>query len=112
MLDQLTLKQLQEWEAYDVIDPVGKWRDEFQIASLSSLIVNIVNQLYHKEGETPKIVSAIDFMPDWSGEKKQSKKQSVEEMKQVLLGIARTQNRMIERKRKVGIVQKPNREVK
>ena len=107
------MKQLQEWEAYDVIDPVGKWRDEFQIASLSSLIVNIVNQLYHKEGETPKVVSAIDFLPDWSGERKiEPKKQSVEEMKRVLLGIARGQNKMIERKRKVGISQKPNREVR
>ena len=107
------MKQLQEWEAYDVIDPVGKWRDEFQIASLSSLIVNIVNQLYHKEGETPKVVSAIDFLPDWSGERKiEPKKQSVEEMKRVLLGIARGQNRMIERRRKVTVDKKPNREVK
>ena len=107
------MKQLQEWEAYDVIDPVGKWRDEFQIASLSSLIVNIVNQLYHKEGETPKVVSTIDFLPDWSGERKiEPKKQSVEEMKQILLGIARTQNRMIPRKREVGIVRKPNKEEK
>jgi hypothetical protein len=107
----LTLKQLQEWEAYDVIDPVGKWRDEFQIASLSSLIVNIVNQLYHKEGETPKVVSTIDFLPDWSGERKiEPKKQSIEEMKRILLGIARGQNKMIERKRKVGVIQKTKEE--
>jgi hypothetical protein len=102
-LDQLTSKQISEWEAVDRIDPIGEWRNDFRIAKLESLITNIVQQLYAKKGVTPKLTTPLDFMVDWSGEAKvqEPKKQSVEEMKQLLLGIAKSQNK------KVGVQRKP-----
>ncbi len=106
----MTSAQLSEWEAYDRLDPIGKWRDEYSIAVLNSLIVNIVSKLYAKKGHTPKEVKPIDFMPNWSGEKREEKKQSVEEMKQVLLSIAAAAKRRTERdKRKRPPVPPPSR---
>lgn len=93
----LTLEQLQEWEAYDKLDPVGTWRDDFRMAYLASLIQNIVLCLYPKKGEKPKLTTPSDFMPVWDEElrkiKSTPKKQSPEEMKHLLLALARSQNK-------------------
>lgn len=89
LLDSLTSEQLSEWEAYDKIDPVGTWRDDFRMARLASLITNIANVVYCKKGHKPKETKALDFMPDWGGEIIPKKKQSVEEQKEILLTIAR-----------------------
>jgi len=88
-LDHLTSAQLSEWEAYDKIDPIGTWREDYRIAVLDSLIVNIVSKLYAKKGHTPKEVLPMDFMPNWTGDKRIEKKQSVQDMKQVLMSIAK-----------------------
>lgn len=97
-MDQLTSKQISEWEAFDTIDPIGKWRDDFRFAKLESLLINIVNQLYHdpKKGK-PALTNPIDFMPDWTGEGtlQEPKKQSVEEMKETLMRIAHSQNKRV-----------------
>ena len=94
---QLTSRQLSEWEAYDRLDPVGEWRNEFSMARLTAMVVNIANALYPKKGHKPVVTSPIDFMPDWGGDQveKEIEKQSVEDMKQILLGIARVQNRKV-----------------
>jgi hypothetical protein len=97
-LDQITSSQLSEWEAYDRIDPIGKWRDEYSFAVLDSLIVNIVSRLYAKKGHTPKEVLPTEFMPNWSGEKKIARRQSVDEMKQALLSLAKSVNKRVDGK--------------
>ena len=87
---------MSEWEAYDRIDPIGSWRDDFRGAKLESLILNIVNQLYAKKGDKPQITTALDFMPDWAGEgKKQEVKkvQTAEDMKKIFQEIAKVQNK-------------------
>ena len=94
LLKSLTSAQLTEWEAYDRLDPIGKWRDELGFASLSSLITNIVRQLYPEKGRKPKLTSPVDFMLEWGKEEEQKpepKKQSVEDMKQIIMGIASVQ---------------------
>ena len=102
LLDQLTSKQISEWEAYDRIDPIGSWREDFRLAKIESLITNIVQQLYAKKGSKPGLTTPLDFMIDWMGEGKvnEPKKQSVEEMKSVLLGIAKGQNKKMIRQNK------------
>ena len=85
--------QISEWEAYDKIDPIGTWREDFRMAYLSSLITNLVISVHGKKGA--KTTTPIDFMPDWTGEGKEPKKQSTEEMKQILLGIASAQNKKV-----------------
>lgn len=87
-MGQITSQQLAEWEAYDKIDPIGSWRDDYRIAVLDALIVNIVSKLYAKKGHTPKEVLPTDFIPNWTGEKRIERKQSVADMKQVLMSIA------------------------
>jgi hypothetical protein len=101
----LTGPQLSEWQAFDKMDPIGSWRDDFRIAKLESLIINIVNQLYHKEGTEPLITTATDFMVKWGEEDEppEPKKQSQEELKQMLLGFAKEHNK---RDKRIGIQSK------
>ena len=100
-MDQLTSAQVTEWEAHDQLDPIGKWRDEYSFAVLDSLIINIVSRLYAKKGHTPKEVLPTEFMPNWSGEKKIARKQSVEEMKQALMALAKSVSKRADPKKKV-----------
>jgi adenine-specific DNA glycosylase len=97
----LTSAQVTEWEAHDQLDPIGKWRDEYSFAVLDSLIINIVSRLYAKKGHTPKEVLPTEFMPNWSGEKKIARKQSVEEMKQALMALAKSVSKRADPKKKV-----------
>lgn len=101
LLDQLTSNQISEWEAYDKLDPIGEWREDYRMAVLDSLIVNIVSRLYAKKGHTPKEITPTEFMPNWSGEKKIAKRQSIEDMKTVLLGLAKSQNAVMAKKAKM-----------
>ena len=101
-MDQLTSVQLSEWEAYSRIDPIGSWREDFRVAQLQSLIMNIVNVLYSKKGIKPEITSPIDFMPDWSGDNvKEPEKMSMEEMERRLLSIANIQNKKVDRQNRI-----------
>lgn len=98
-MDLLTSSQISEWEAYDKIDPIGTWREDFRFAKLAALMQNIMSSVYCPKGETPKYISVLDEMPDWTGERQDEleKRQSVEEMKSILLGIASAQNKKVER---------------
>ena len=99
----MTSAQLSEWEAYDTLDPVGKWRDDFHAAFIISEVSNIAQDLYGKEGV--KRFTPSDFMPKWNKEdakkglKKESKKQSVGEMRQFMQMVADTQNKSLRKVR-------------
>ena len=100
-MEQLTSKQISEWEAYDRIDPIGTWRDDFRLAKIESLITNIVQQLYAKKGTKPVLTTPLDFMVDWTGDKgHEPKQQSVEEMKAVMMGFMNDQKKQAERRSK------------
>ena len=98
-MDNLTSRQLSEWEAYDKIDPIGSWRDDFRIAKLESLLTNIVQQLYAKKGSAPTITTPLDFMPDWSGDRVEKKPENnlADQIKQVFSGIAGSKKKKVER---------------
>jgi len=89
-LDELTSVQLSEWEAYDRLDPIGEWRADFRTASLISQVVNIARTIWGKR--SVEMTAPLDYMPEWDRSEEEPKRQSVEEMKQILLGIAGTQN--------------------
>lgn len=101
-MEYITSKQLSEWEAYDKIDPIGTWREDFRTAKITSLLLNIVNSLYCEKGTKPKIVSILDEMPDWTGDKKKEadKKQTMEEMKEFLLSWATQHNASVDKLKK------------
>jgi len=99
LLDYLTSVQISEWEAYDQIDPIGKWRDDYYVASTQSLIVNTARSIHGKRGV--KMTTFEEFMPNWSGEARPVKKQNPEEMKEALLSFARRHNKQLEKKNKL-----------
>ena len=64
-MDQLTSVQLSEWEAYDRLDPIGTWRDDFRTALLASIVTNVAMGMAGVKG---KMTKPLDFMPNWNGE--------------------------------------------
>ena len=98
-MSQITSAQLSEWEAYDRLDPIGEMRGDIRNAQLRSLITNIVRQLYPEKGVEPVMTTPAELMIDWGGEKQEPPEQTVEEQKQILFGIARSQKRKIEREK-------------
>jgi len=69
------------------------------MAFMSSTIVNTAIRTNSKNG---KLTSVADFMPDFDvTAPKEAKKQSVEEMKRILLEIAGNQNKAVERREKI-----------
>ncbi len=98
-MDELTSFQISEWEAYDRIDPIGTWRDDFRMAYMSSLITNLTISVHGKKNT--KHTDIMDFMPRWDnvGDEKQIKKQSLDDMKKALIDIASSQNKKEARKK-------------
>lgn len=67
------------------------------------MILNIVNQLYAAKGKKPVVTTALDFMPDFTGERiDEKKKSSPEDILALFRGIAATQQ-----KKKEDITRKP-----
>ena len=88
-MDLLTVEQLNEWQAYDQLEPIGERREDFRLALLRATIVNIARAVWGKEGTKP--ISPMDLMPIWDQEEthmRQPKKQSTEEMKNAIKNIA------------------------
>lgn len=101
-MNELTSAQISEWVAYDKLDPIGTWRDDFRFAQMQAFISNIMNAMYHKEGEEPTIVQPIEYMPVWNEEdrvEKEPEVQSVDDMLSTMLGIAKRQNAKVAYKR-------------
>jgi hypothetical protein len=83
--------QLSEWEAYDRIDPIGTWREDFRMAYLCSLVTNLVISVHGKKGA--KTTNVIDFMPEWGKHEEdkviESGKSLAEQIKEVFGSIAK-----------------------
>lgn len=98
LLEELTYEELVEWEAFDALEPVGRaeWRMENMLGLVSALIVNLFHSAFGKKGSA-KPAAPKDFMPKWGVFDYELKatevvKQTPEEMKRLLLGIAKVQN--------------------
>jgi hypothetical protein len=106
LLDQLSAYELTEWEMYDRMDPIGESRADFRMAELASLMVNIA--IKRSAGTKPvKLTEITDFMPQWdvtAPKQVEVKKQSIPDMKKVLMDIVNTQNK---KARKRGIDKPP-----
>jgi len=101
ILEDLTLDQLNEWEAYNRIQPIGSWRQEFAIAQLTSIVTNLALSIYSKKGRQPKYTTPEDFIPDWTGIDwgEEINIQSTEEMKGFLMQLASIKHPKIDKKR-------------
>ena len=93
-MEQLTSYEISEWEAFDRIEPIGIWKDDYRLAYLSSLLTNLTISTHGKKGA--KFTNSIDFMIDWDVTKEkdiEAPRQSVEDMKAILQGIAKSVNK-------------------
>jgi hypothetical protein len=91
LLKKLTSYQLAEWEAYNTIDPIGKWRSDYHISYLAWTITNLFIQAYGKKGT--QLVNFDDFVFNWSGTDGEEKVQSVEEMRSILMALKASQDK-------------------
>jgi len=102
LLNELTSRQLSEWQAYDRLDPIGEWRADFRMAYLCTIVTNIARKVHGEKGA--KMAVPLDFMPEWGKEDGEESivqtKQTAEEMRQVMLAITRTQNRKTKKKKR------------
>ena len=100
-MDQLTSYQLSEWEAYDRIDPIGRRRDEYNMAHLISTVVNIARTVWHGKGQALKLTTPEEFVPQWglTDYQPQSKGRTMEEMKSIALAFATSHNKAIDKER-------------
>lgn len=89
-MEVLTSEQVSEWEAYDRLDPIGEWREDFRMASLQTTIFNLALQIHGKKGA--KLAEVKDFLPEWDSEGKVPKVQTMEEMKAWALNFAQVHN--------------------
>jgi hypothetical protein len=64
------------------------------MAVLATTIFNLAVDIHAKKGTKHREI--IDYMPNWLGEEEE-KKQSVEEMKDVLLSFAKTHNKKLQK---------------
>jgi len=77
-----------EWEAYDKIDPIGAWREDFRMAKSISEMVNVAICVNSTKGKKVKLTTPLEYMPKWDVSAPEEKKeQTVEEMKEILLGM-------------------------
>lgn len=86
----LTTPQMSEWLAYDRIEPIGGYREDFRFAQLCLLVFDIAQKAFG--GKKRLKASIMDFMPwgpDEARKKVPDKPQTVDEMKAILTGIAR-----------------------
>ena len=81
----LTPEQLEEWEVYNYIEPIGEVREDVRMAYMASLILNIAIKIFGKKGA--ELTEPADFVPQW-GQKRERRQQTVEEMKEVMFRIA------------------------
>ena len=87
----MTSAQLSEWEAYDKLDPIGEWREDYRFAYLASLLHNIALS-QGGEKDDKKYMTPYKFLENirvWEEKEEEVKKQSIDEMVQALKGIAR-----------------------
>ena len=93
---------MSEWEAYDRLDPIGKWRDDFKLAYLSSLITNIAIRVHGKKGAP--LTKVKDFLLNWDVTGTKVEVQSVEEQKKLLMSIFGAHNKRVAKKSKSPVV--------
>lgn len=93
-MDHLSSFQISEWEAFDRLDPIGSWREDFRMAFTAATATNLAIAVNGKKGA--KRFAPIDFMPKWDSEGvAEIKQQTTEEMKDILISIAKDHNKRI-----------------
>lgn len=95
-MDHLSGFQISEWEAFDRLDPIGSWRDDFRMAYIAAILTNLTIAVNGKKGA--KLSTPINFMPKWDSDGiAEIKRQTPEEMKEMLLSIVKDHNKRVKK---------------
>lgn len=98
MLDELNSYQISEWEAFNSIDPIGDKRSDLRMAILATTIFNLAVDIHAKKGTKHREIT--DYIPKWGiDEDDEVVKQSVDDMKNVLLSFAKSHNTRLKKSR-------------
>lgn len=93
LLKELTSEQLTEWMAFNLIDPIGKWRDDYRMSYMAATISNNFIKAFGKKGA--KFHSVDDFVLPWQPKKKREMTQ--QQLTESLLAWANAHNKAVER---------------
>ena len=85
-MNDLTASQLAEWEAYNTLEPVGDYRQDYMMAQLTSIFYNFASSFGSKDGRR-KIAKIPDFIPWMEQPEEKREDQSLVEMKKSILSI-------------------------
>jgi hypothetical protein len=97
LIDNLSAKQISEWEAFNRIQPIGQRRLDVYFSFMMTTLHNIV--IGFSGSKTAKQFKVEDFVPNWTGltEKPDEVVMTEEKMKEVLLAFAQTHNQQVTR---------------
>ena len=71
MLGRMSGTELVEWREFAKLEPIGYARGDMQAAMIMSMIANVnLDKEVH-----PEPFTALDFMPDWDGERQAAPEQ-------------------------------------
>lgn len=96
LLDAMTAEQMDEWEAFNRIQPIGGQRLDFYFAYLMTSIHNLAISIHAKKGT--KHFELEDFLPNWAGVEKEQQVMSNDEMKAFWTAFAEQHNRTAKKK--------------
>ena len=87
--------------AYIQVEPFGEEVEDFRIARISSLLVNLAKGIHGKKDA--KMSSPGDFMPNWARAVDGLPEQSLDDMKNLLKGLSQAGKRP---RKKIGTKQR------
>ena len=73
---------------YYELEPFGTGIEDARMAMICTSVMNAMLMAHADPKKNPKWYQPEDFLPDYFGEKEEPKKQTVEEMKDILKAIA------------------------
>lgn len=93
LLEDLSAKQVTEWEAYNRIQPVGARRSDFYFSYLMTAVHNIA--VGFSGNKNAKQFKIEDFIPNWTGIEEEPEVMPVDAMKQFWIDFAETHNKQV-----------------
>ena len=76
-----------EWIAYNEIEPIGAFRQDYGFGLICSTMLNMARSVFGAKDK--KEITPLDFIPWLDKPEVKKPKQTVEQMKAVLVSIAR-----------------------
>jgi hypothetical protein len=94
MLRSITAKQFREWQAFDLLDPIGEERDDFRAASIVQALYNIARDGTRHPNPWP----ITDFLVAFGDRPRADTKQSVEFQERLINDWCNTSNAILKEK--------------